>query len=146
LGWEWFSLDKTDSSGPSWLYTTKTIQSLLLDKYGDHVYVATVKGHSSVVRFCNHILSDIWKESLVTENATAAEKMVKQAAHLFAAELREIDTNTTVQDLSLQSCKTVISLLLKLLIQQLVEGELKQVALAQAVMQVAQPRTNILPL
>jgi len=67
------------------LYTRKTIQCLLLDKYGDHVYVATVKGHSSVVcfnNFCNHIVSDKWKESLVTENASAAEKVVKQAARL----------------------------------------------------------------
>jgi len=51
-----------------------------------------------------------------------------------------------VLDLSFQSCKTVIPSLLKVLIQQFVKGELKQVKLAKAVMQAAQTRTNILPL
>jgi len=51
------------------------------------------------------------------DSASAAEKVVKQAARLIAAELREIDMNTnvypTVQDLSLESCMTVVTIIVK---------------------------------
>ena len=48
--------------------------------------------------------------------------------------------------MTLVTCQSVVSTLLKLLMSHLLKGELKTFALAQAVIQTAQPKTNILSL
>ena len=48
-----------------------------------------------------------------------------------------------LSSLTLKSCQSVVSTLLKPFMSILVQGELTQVASAQAVMQAAQPKTNI---
>jgi hypothetical protein len=134
------------------MYSTKHIKNLLLERYGQHIVFAEIKGRKNVIcfrNFCNFIISDAWYNNRSVDSDTEHERIVKSSARLIASQIRDlnVDMNSypSVSDI-LSGGKDIIPPLLKLFLQSLIGSVKKQTALAQCIIQAAKPRGVLMPL
>ena len=134
------------------LYFVKHMKRLLQERYGQSIVFAEIGGRKNVVCFrnlCNLIVSDKWRSDRDVDDSTQRQKIVKDAARLIAAEIREMtcsmDVYPTTDDISGIN-QELIPPLLQLFIESLIKSKLKQSSLAQALIQAARPQSAIMPL
>jgi hypothetical protein len=96
----------------------------------------------------SHIVSNKWYEGIDGDEGTEAEKLVKAAARLIRAEIREkqYDMESYPPISSAAADKECVPSLLKLFMECIVTDKLKQNAIAQAIVQASRPRSAILPI
>jgi hypothetical protein len=97
----------------------------------------------------SHIISDKWRELRSSDEGSAAEQIVKSAATLIRAQIREMDYDMQFYpplDITATDDKTVIAPLLNMFMQFIVSDKLKRTAIAQSLTQAARPRTSLMPL
>jgi hypothetical protein len=134
------------------VYSTFYVKKRLLQKYDNHIQFAEIKGRKNVVCFKDfviHIVSDEWYEEQYKQEGSKGEKLVKSAAALIRAQLRELEfdvTNYPSSDNILLDDESVIPPLLKLFLDCLINDKLKQASPAQCIVQASRPRTSILPI
>ena len=137
------------------VYSVKALKLKLQDHYGTHVVFAEQCGRHDVVcltQMASFILQEQWKhETNVHDNDAEAVRIVKAAGKLIRAELREfeynIETYPTEDDIrDQQYVDKFIPPLLKLFMQLLVTNSVKHVAISNAVVQAARPRSVISPI
>jgi len=134
------------------LYSVKYTKFLLKERYGKRIDIAEVPGRGNVVCFhdlASLIISDKWASDRASVSSSRSERIVRDASRLIASEIREM-TCTMAEypaagELSAEN-QDIIPPLLKLFIQSLVTSELKQLALAEALIQAARPQSCIMPL
>ena len=134
------------------IYGTRSIKNKLKERYGEHMFFAEVRGRKNVLcfkDFASHILSDKWYGEKDADENERAVKVVRQAARLIAAQLRNMECSMThypdINDLSCMHA-SVVPPLLHLKVGELVRDQKKQSAIEQTIVQAAKPRSCIMPL
>jgi len=135
------------------VYTPGYLKTLLLKRYGDHIYFASISGRRDVICFRNmaaRIINDQWYENRENDVEKESKRIVAAAAKLIKASIREMKSNTEkypvnseVSDCSV--AKEWVPPLLRLLLQDIIPDELKQIALGQSIVQASRPRSLIAP-
>lgn len=132
------------------VYGEKRLKQKLEDRYKDSLVFAEVKGHSNIAFFRNtldSIINNKWYESRREDTGEEAQRIIKTAAKLIMAEIREHEYNTVFypsqNDILLQR---MVPAGLKLLLEVLVKDELKQQSIGQAITYAARPRSFIPPI
>ena len=78
------------------LYSSKHLKAKRLDRYGDHIFFGEVRGRKNVICFkemCLFIVSDKWYSERNSDINDDSDRIVKAAAKLIAAEIRDIESN-----------------------------------------------------
>lgn len=134
------------------LYTKEYLRELLRKRYPDTVYFASRAGREDVVGFtnmCDLIIRDKFISDHIEGEGTVAEKLVRKAAALVLAEIREAEFERKLypspDEISGDGLQVVPSLL-RIFLQRLLSNPLKQAALGQAVVQACKPNSCIMPL
>jgi hypothetical protein len=134
------------------VYSKDYLKQLLKSRYGTHIYFTSKAGRDDVVgfsNFCDLVLHDKFFSDKIEGQGSEAEKIVKKAAGLILAEIRETtysrDIYPTAEDVSGDGVQFLPPLLL-LLLKTLIKSPLKQAALGQAVVQSARPQGCLMPL
>jgi len=134
------------------VYTTKHLKRKLDEHYGDHLYTANVCGRKSVLCFrnmCSYIINDTWYQAKAKNAVDESERIVKAAARLIYAELRDLPDNNqsypTAHDIT-DEAKNQLPPLLGAFMETVVTSKLKQSAIGQSLIQAARPRGIICPI
>ena len=134
------------------VYTKKHLKRKLIDRYGHHIVFPEVCGRKNVICFkdmCSFILNDKWYSDRDKDVTIESYRIVKSAAKLIAAEIRDLDCDlnhySTANDIHADDSK-VVPPLLQLLMQILVPSPVKRAALSQCIMQAARPRSILAPI
>jgi hypothetical protein len=134
------------------VYGSKSIKNKLKARYGEHMFFAEVRGRKNVLcfrDFVSHVLSDKWYNEREESQEEKTERIVRQAARLIAAQLREMEYDMEFYPDCEQSWlggDKIIPPLLQLFLGQLVRNHKKQSGIAQAIVQATRPRSCIMPL
>jgi len=135
---------------PTDVYISKHLKNKLKDKYGNNVYFAEVSGRKNVVCFHNFsslIINDKWYAKRNSDEVKESKRIVKTAAKLVVSEIRsmqcDLDSYPSISDM--QSSEVAPPLLMQLL-RNMIGSQLKQLTIAQCIVQAARPRTYIAPL
>ena len=134
------------------LYSVKHRKHPLQERYGQSIVIVETGGRKNVVCFrnlCNVIVSVKWRSERDVDESMQRQKIVKDAARLIAAKIREMscsmDVYPTTDDISGIN-QELIPPLLQLFIESLIKSKLKQSSLAQALIQAARLQSAIMPL
>jgi hypothetical protein len=144
---------KIEQTSPEFLaYSVDYLLSQLKTKYGEHIYVTELNGRKNVVCFKNFvslIVEETWKQQQSERDGSEAERLVRNAARLIAAQIREAKSDMSVYPCTediVNTNDTVVPSLLRIFMECLVTDKLKCAGLSQALMQSSRPRTCMLPL
>ena len=133
------------------VYSVKHLKRKLIERYGNHIYFAEKKGRNNVVCFhdmCSFIISDKWYEERKANQIDDTERIIKTAAKLIAAQIREIEDDMKqypIIDDNVNESKFVPPLL-SLFLKSIVSSNLEQISLGECIVQAARPRTVITPI
>jgi hypothetical protein len=128
------------------------LKQKLVTTYGQHITFADVRGRKNVVCFrdlVSHIISDKWYEARQEDDGSKAERLVRMAARMIRAQIREMESDMSKYpscDQIVLDDETVVPPLLKLFCECMVEDRLKCAGISQALTQTARPKTTILPI
>jgi hypothetical protein len=95
------------------------------------------------------IIQESWKQQQCEKDGSDAERLVRNAARLIAAQMREVKFDMSVYPSSTEIVETnesAVPGLLSVFIEHLVNDKLKCAGISQALMQSSRPRTCMLPL
>ena len=133
------------------VYSKKHVKNLLIDRYGEHIFFAEIRGRKNVICFremCSYIVSEKWYNSRQSNYEDEHARIVVSAAKLIACQIRDMtcDMNHYPSFSDLAESDATIPPLLKLFMQSLIKSELQQTSLAQCIMQTARPRGLLMPI
>src|SRR6218665_846920 len=137
------------------VYCIKSLKVKLEERYGNHVVFVEDRGRADVVcltKMASFVLREQWKkERAADDDETESQRIVKTAAKLIRAELRETlfsretyPTNIDIGDE--ETALKFVPSLLHTMMQELVSNSVKQLAIANAIVQAARPRSVISPI
>ena len=134
-------------------YSAKYFQYLLQERYGDTLVISDVRGRQNVVCFQNlakRIIHDKWYDEREKNVESESKRVVVAAARLIKASILdasysvdEYPLNSTLKDPEL--LKECVPELVRIFMENLVNDELKQLAIGHSLMQAARPRSVIAP-
>jgi hypothetical protein len=134
------------------VYSKDYVRFLLKKRYGNHLYFASRTGRADVVgfsNFCELLIHNKYFSEKSEGDGTEAERLVKKAADLILADIREHDFEKEFYpnaDYIQQNGSKFLPPLMKLFVERLIQTPLKQGALGQALVQAAKPRGCLMPL
>ena len=137
------------------VYSVKYLKIKLQQHYGDHVVFVEHEGQQDVVclqRMASFVLREQWKkQKMLEDDETESQRIVAMAAKLVRALLREMqytrETYPTETDISdLEGSHHFIPNLLHTFLQVLVSNQVKEVAIGNAIVQAARPRSVVTPI
>jgi hypothetical protein len=133
-------------------YSKKYFLFKLKQRYGQHLYITQLHGRKNVVCFSNLvsvIIQETWKQQQNQEECSTAEALVKNAARLIAAQIREmqfdLSTYPATDDI-LQGVDFPVPPLVKTFMECLIKDKMKRAGVSQALVQCARPKTALMPL
>ena len=135
------------------VYTVGYLKSLLLKRYGEHIWFASVPGRKDVICFRNmasRIVNDQWYCDRDKDLGKESERIVTAAAKLIKASIQDLKYNTEQypvnSDISDRStAKQWVPQLLRLFLEKLVTDEIKQISLGHSIVQASRPRSLLSP-
>ena len=146
------SYDQDDDDDEYAVYGKKYLKSLLINKYGSNIHIVSANGREDVVgftHFCDYLLRTKYNEDRQLIGGTEAEKLVKQAADVILAEIREQPYNKefypTATDVNCDG-SAILPPLLQLLLKSTIRSPLKQGAIGQAIVQATRPNGCLMPI
>jgi hypothetical protein len=127
------------------VYCERTLQNKLKEKYGESISVTGVSGHKNVVCFRNlalHIVSEKWYAERDTDPAKETERIIVTAAKLLKSSIQaSLYDNSkypaTSSAADTEEAKQWVPKLLQLFMENIVNDDLKQVAISHAIVQAA---------
>ena len=133
------------------VYSMTWLKKQLQTKYEDQLYFSEINGKSNVVCFRNmgnRIINDKWYQEKKNNIDDEAARVVKTAAKLIKAELRETIYNTDIypSKTEINNFDNFTPSLLKILMETLITSELRQASISQSILKAARPRSIIPPL
>ena len=135
------------------VYSLKHIKRKLEERYAEHIFFAEVCGRKNVICFRNmasHIITNQWYDEKKSSIEDESERIIVAAAKLIRAQIREMSSNETypgTDDFSnIENAKRWIPSLLKILIENIVCNEIKQVSICHSIVQGARQRSLISPI
>jgi hypothetical protein len=141
------------AGGEDNVYSVKQFKCKLLHRYGEHLFFAEITGRKNVLCFrdmASYIINDKWHANKQENVEDERQRIVKAAAKLIKAEIRERDYNSTVYPTN-EDVKNVdlgkqwVTPLLQALMETLIPQEVKQVAISHSIIQTVKPRSVITP-
>lgn len=136
------------------VYSVKWLKQLLMDKYGDHVFFATVEGKNDVICFkdmASYIINAKWYQEREEKIEDESRRLVLAAAKLLKDDIRRKRYDTGVypeaEDVgNIVEGKGWLPPLLGYFLQELLTDEVKQVSVGQCIVQAAKSQAVIPPL
>jgi len=137
------------------IYSVKSLKMKLHEHYGEHVVFVEHAGRHDVVcltRMASFVLREQWeKEIAEPDDQTESQRIVKTAAKLVRAQLREMQytrdiypSETEISDAD--AALHFIPSLLHVFMQELIQNQLKEIAISNSIIQAARPRSVISPI
>jgi hypothetical protein len=134
------------------VYGKDYLKSLLIDKYGSNIHIVSANGRQDVVgftHFCDYLLRTKYNADRQFSEGTEAERLVKQAADVILAEIREQPYNKefypTATDINCDG-SAILPPLLQLFLKSIIRLPLKQGAIGQALVQATRPSGCLMPI
>jgi hypothetical protein len=134
------------------MYTKDYLKLLLQKRYSDYIYFAQQPGREDVIRFrgfCDLLLRNQLTSSRTSGQDSEAEQLVRKAAMLILAEIRETNHDRnyypSTDDIKADGLSFLPNLL-KLFTGYIIRDSMKQAGVGQAIVQAAKPRGCIMPL
>jgi len=139
--------------GEGAVYKTRIIKEQLKAKYGDNVLSTSSRGRTDVVclrDMASFILHEKWQSDRQQNVHDESVRVVSSAADLIINDIKEkqyvTDTYPTTTEISdTDKLKDWIPPLLLLLMDKIIPDEVKRLALCNAIVQAARPRSSISP-
>jgi hypothetical protein len=142
----------SDEGASTNIISRQHLKRKLIDRYGDHIFFAEVSGRKNVVCFkdiCSFIVSEKWYADQKETVADKSERIIRAAAKLLAAQIREMTNNTgcypTTSDM-VNETSPVVPPLLHTFLSGIIPSKLKQRSIGEAIVQAARPRSTLAPL
>jgi len=144
--------ENTEIEDNGLLYDSKHLKRKLIKQYGDHIFFSEMRGRPNVVCFrnmCTYLVSDKWYADREENPGDESFRIVKAAAKLIAAEIREIERDMTMYPANHKEVLDDVndaSPPLKCMLASLLPSKLKQKFIGQTILQAALPQTLISPI
>jgi hypothetical protein len=134
------------------VYAKKWLKKKIKDRYKESVCFSEINGHSDVVCFremASYILNDAWYESRNVDKKKDSERIIATAAKLIMADIRQrsydMSYYPTHNDIVNPEEKQWVPETLKILLNILIQPEIKQQSIGQTILYAARPR-SVIPL
>ena len=136
------------------VYSIKRLKRKLIEHYEDHILFSEISGKKNVICFhdmAKRIISNKWYNERENNFTDESHRIVIAAAKLIKAEIRDALYNHDEYPLSpdydnVKRAKEWLPSLLNVFMEHVVGSELKQVAVSQAIVQAARPKSVISPI
>ena len=136
------------------VYSRKWLKEKLQEKYGESLFFATIDGGVDVVCFrdaAKYLINDQWYKNRQEDIEEEAKRIVKQAAKIILGQIRstnvdtsEYPSNEVIRNVDMG--KEWIPRYLQIFMEHLINNQLKQVSLGQAIVGAVKSRSCISPL
>ena len=136
------------------VYSERHFKDKLIERYMDHLTIATVAGKSNVVCFkdmASLIINDKWYRDRESNIEEESRRIIVAAAKLVRNQLREqvFDTDSYPLDTSfsdIDQASKWLPELLNIFLNNIIGSELKRLSIGHAIVQAARPRSTISPI
>ena len=136
------------------VYSTKTIQRKLIEKYGANICISEVKGRRNVVclkNIASVLLNDMWYQSRKTDFREESERIIKMAAKLIVSDIRDTEYETEFYPTNdtIKNCDENLNWLspkLRLFMETCIHSKLKQASIGQCITHAVRPRGTLPPI
>ena len=137
------------NNGEDVTYSVRTVKKKLQEYYENHICFSELPGRADVICFkdtASYIINEMKRKSIESK-----DDIIIAAAKIMKAEIRDMPANIgeypSATDLrSIEFAKQCIPGSLKLLLDYLINSELKRLSLRQCITQVSRPRSIIAPI
>ena len=140
----------TEMANGEEVYSQKWLKSKLVEKYKETIFFSELNGHPNVLCFREaekQILNSKWYETKKENLQEESERIIRTAAKLILAEIREqIYDKTQYPSTDDITKKTYIPRHLQTFLEVLVKRDTRQKAIGQAIVYAAKPRSFIPPI
>ena len=141
-------------SGCSEVYSTRSIQRKLVEKYGSNIYISHVNGRRNVVCLkdvAEFLINDMWYQNRKIDAQEESERIIRLAAKLIVSDIRAegFDKDFYPGNKTIASLDENLNFLpkkLKLFMECCISQKLKQASIGQCIIHASRPRGSIPPI
>jgi hypothetical protein len=142
------------AENPDSVYGVHYVKKLLMKRYGEHIWFASVCGKKDVICFkdmASHIINEEWYTQRDEDISKESIRIVQAAAKLIKSQIQALVSNTESYPLNsdigdIRTMNTWLPSLLSTFLQHVISDDVKQTAIGHAIVQASRPRSVISPI